>query len=455
MVSYVEIDKIQKAKYNPRVIGEKQLEELKSSFEKLGFIIPVLVNKDNGIIIAGHQRTKTAKAIGIDKIPVIYVDNVPIGDEIKFNQVHNSIDQSLYNSQSLIASYPVERFVTIKCKDVTSAKGRANSIKEICKLLMKYGNVLTCVICKNKVVFGNEYVSACKLLNIDINAYICEDSKYENCIKYLRQQYGKYNYDHLEKHTYVQGLAQMYRSTEKKEQKRANKSKLYETMVLPYLNSASVSSVLDFGCGKGAYIENLKQRYNAIGVEFYNNNRKGINVSKGNEQIDQLINYLKTDNKFDVVVCDSVLNSVDSVKAEKSVMAVINLFARQKAFISGRSLDFMLNRTKMDKVGTVTLNYYAYLDDNNFTANYREGNWYYQHFHDVNSITQLAKNAGFEIARLVYQGSSWQAELNKCKELSKQEYIDAIDFEFNLPLPNGKRYNRHRDIKRVLGYENQ
>ena len=42
-------------------------------------------------------------------------------------------------------------------------------------------------------------------------------------------------------------------------------------------------------------------------------------------------------------------------------------------------------------------------------------------------------------------------ELKKVRELSKEEYAAAIDFEFNLPLPNGKTYNRHEDMKKALG----
>ena len=48
-------------------------------------------------------------------------------------------------------------------------------------------------------------------------------------------------------------------------------------------------------------------------------------------------------------------------------------------------------------------------------------------------------------------GSSWQVEATKKRDLSAQEYIDAIDFEFNLPLPGERSYNRQDDVKSVLG----
>ena len=105
MISYVEISNIKGAVYNPRIIGKEEIQRLKNSIEKLGFVIPVLVNKKNNVIVAGHQRTRTAKEMGIKEIPVIYVEDMEIGDEVKFNQVHNSIDISLYKDQRLKTAY--------------------------------------------------------------------------------------------------------------------------------------------------------------------------------------------------------------------------------------------------------------------------------------------------------------------------------------------------------------
>lgn len=48
-------------------------------------------------------------------------------------------------------------------------------------------------------------------------------------------------------------------------------------------------------------------------------------------------------------------------------------------------------------------------------------------------------------------GDSWQVEAVKVRDLSRQEHIEGIDFEFNLPLPGGKSYCRNEDVKRVLG----
>lgn len=454
MIKTVRISEIRPAPYNPRRISEEQFSKLQESLRVIGFTVPILVNSKNNVIIAGHQRTKAATALGITKVPAVMVDNVSTGDEIKFNQLHNGVDaqrgfECIADTQGLKSG----EFIDIEVGRFTVKKFGATYVKEICRMLIKYGNVLSCVICRGEVLIGANYVRACELLNMTPHCYIIDDSLFDQALDYMKSDYGEYSYENIKKNTYVQGLAQMHRNLTKGELKKCNKSTLYENYVIPYLMKSHTESILDFGCGKGAYISHLMKSYaGAIGVEFYNNNGSQINVSMGNLQIDRLIEYLGKRKNFDVVVCDSVLNSVDSVEAEKSVMACLNLFCKEKLFISGRPLKAILDKLEHSKDKSAR-KYVSYLDSDNFTGDYRKGNWYFQHFHDKEDIKQLLESSGFQIERMTYMtyGDSWQVEAVKVRELSKQEYIDAIDFEFNLPLPRGKSYCRHDDIKRVLG----
>ena len=57
----IDISKIKPAAYNPRKLSDKAFEDLKESISELGFILPIIINKSNNTIVAGHQRTKTAK----------------------------------------------------------------------------------------------------------------------------------------------------------------------------------------------------------------------------------------------------------------------------------------------------------------------------------------------------------------------------------------------------------
>lgn len=218
MVSYVDIETIKPAAYNPRKITKEQQQELCKSIRRFGLIVPILVNRKDNVIIAGHQRTKATRLVGIQTVPVQYVESINLGDEIKFNQIHNATESG-----------------TVK-------------------------------------------------------------------------------------------------------------------------------------------------------VRFDGDAEKGK-------------------------------------------------FSKKDAANAWRAVEF--------------------LDADNFSANYRSGKWYFQHYHSKEQIKKSLEESGFEIVKLDWEkyGSSWQCEAVKTRELPLQRYIDAIDFEFDLPLPNGRSYKRNGDVKRALGFE--
>jgi len=72
-INNVSISELKPSSYNPREISRHDLEALKKSISEFGLVDPIVVNKDN-TIIGGHQRVIAAKSLGMEIVPVVYVD---------------------------------------------------------------------------------------------------------------------------------------------------------------------------------------------------------------------------------------------------------------------------------------------------------------------------------------------------------------------------------------------
>ena len=116
------VDKLEGAEYNPRKISKESFIKLKESLKKFGVIIPVIIN-ENDILIAGHQRTKAMKEVGIKKCPV-YISTKKIGvlDEIQFNLKHNKIETNHSIIKVNDDNIPVGKFYNIDYEDITIVK---------------------------------------------------------------------------------------------------------------------------------------------------------------------------------------------------------------------------------------------------------------------------------------------------------------------------------------------
>lgn len=69
----VSVGKLNPSAYNPRVISDEDMDNLKRVMEEFGCVEPLVVNKDFSVI-GGHQRLVAAKDLGWKKVPVFMVD---------------------------------------------------------------------------------------------------------------------------------------------------------------------------------------------------------------------------------------------------------------------------------------------------------------------------------------------------------------------------------------------
>lgn len=449
-MEYVKFTDIKPADYNPRRISDSAFAELKGSLKTLGFILPIIVNRENMTIVAGHQRTKAAMAIGLTEAPCYYVSGIDIESEVRFNQVHNGIElEPDIHSECLNVRAP-GFYDDIAAEDFIIKDSKASIVKDMCQLMVNYGNALCAIVIGSECVFGNNYIKAAKITGMPIHCCFVEESKRAMFEYYFKQDYGVFSYDHIERGDFVQGLAQPPRL------KVLPWSCLYE-IVVPYLQNEDRKSVkvFDFGCGKAQYITKLHKQLgyrNAIGLEFFNHNTVGISVEHGQEMVDDFIAFVKANGKFDYVICDAVINSVNTQEAEDAVLMCLNLFCKMggKIFISGRNLEYMKQQTEANR-NTTPMMSINFFDENGLTAIMKQGQWFFQKFLTDEDVDKIIKRMGFDVFVRKKSSGYFFIGAYKTKDFSKEEYAKAVDYEFNLKLPNNRRYNRHGDVKELFG----
>ncbi len=81
--------KLKVDKSNPNVMTKEQIQSVANSIKKYGFLIPIIVNKDN-VIIDGHQRKNAAELLEMVEVPVIRL-NVDKVDAKLLKQIMNKL----------------------------------------------------------------------------------------------------------------------------------------------------------------------------------------------------------------------------------------------------------------------------------------------------------------------------------------------------------------------------
>ncbi len=125
------------------------------------------------------------------------------------------------------------------------------------------------------------------------------------------------------------------------------------------------------------------------------------------------------------------------------MLTCCNAFSKSGVcFISGRlysNTESVARQTRrLTKQYKRSLNFY---DSDLFTAIYRRGSWYFQHFHTKESFKAVCAECGLKVDVFTTRNSSsFQAVCSRARDLTPEEAEAAIRFEFSLPLPHGQRY---------------
>jgi ParB family chromosome partitioning protein len=445
--------RIEPAAYNPRRIDPASFSALRESIRLLGVIRPLIVTH-GGRLIAGHQRCRAMIAEGLNAAPVQVLDGVGLGDEVRFNQLHNASDKELVDADIRVELTGCRRWQLVGPSGIHTLKrpgAFAMKLNEVLRLLAKFGEWGNAVVDRSgRVLAGQLYAYGCEILRQPLRVCVVPESQASEIRDRLGRTYGQFSYDHLPRTTWVQSLAQMYRIRSGREAR--GKSRTYETRVIPMLKRSM--RVLDFGAGQMDYVRLLRRRrYRIQGVEFYLRKPGEMNLDLPaiHRHIDALCDSLRRGGLFDLVVCDSVLNSVDSERAQADVLATVNAFCRPGGTIifSGRCREFMEStENNLGHCGAAIRKGVSFIDDRGFSAMYQRGVWLFQQFHRRAQAEQLGRRFIGADAQYLRTSSSWSVAGSKGVRMRFPE--GSIRREFELPLPDGTRLGRSADVLAAL-----
>lgn len=102
-IQYIPPSELKPNPQNPRQ-NEHVIEPLVQSFERYGFLDPIIARQEDNIIIAGHTRWKAALKKGMKDVPVVFVD-LPERESLEYNIASNKLGE--------LASWDNEQLVGI------------------------------------------------------------------------------------------------------------------------------------------------------------------------------------------------------------------------------------------------------------------------------------------------------------------------------------------------------
>lgn len=95
----VNVEDLTPSAYNPRRADRERLDLVKLSLQKFGWLLPIYADSE-GEILSGHQRHLMAMELGATKVPVIYVRPLPIERRMSINVLYNRATNDLRKHSS-------------------------------------------------------------------------------------------------------------------------------------------------------------------------------------------------------------------------------------------------------------------------------------------------------------------------------------------------------------------
>lgn len=85
---------------NAKKHDEKQIENVAKSIKEYGFVQPIVIDKDN-VIVIGHCRYEASKLLGAEEVPCVLVDSLTDEQVKALRLIDNKTNESPWNTPKL------------------------------------------------------------------------------------------------------------------------------------------------------------------------------------------------------------------------------------------------------------------------------------------------------------------------------------------------------------------
>lgn len=484
MIKIEPISAVNPSTYNPRTADPKRLDLIELSLRKLGFIAPIYADA-NGEILSGHQRHFVATRMGVKNVPVFRIPPMELqkrkalnivfnratndGDicqtplkakrileTLNLSELANSIpDKKLESKEFFLCAYPCKVSVAKLCK-INSGRW-IQYAKIIARTLRKAGIIMP-IVCTpdGKVINGIgrlEMLAELKAETCDVVYISEEEAKFADAMMNLLTM----DFNIHERYEDLLRYNSFRRARRVREELghgfvfavHGNKP-CYEFDIFNPKQQAKWrkehgNTILDFGAGHLTETNILNAAgFDCTPFEPYHIGVSEIDKGKSLEISKKFLEVVASAKEFTSVFISSVLNSVPFAKDREHIVCICAALCRPftKLYACASSTS---------ETGYRQVNGKAFHNESNagniaFRLEYESGirigdfqdkpkvqkyhtkkefyDLFYQFFRDV-KISEMSGNVC--------------AKCENVRRIPWERLVEALQFEFNLPYPDGSR----------------
>lgn len=487
----VDINSVYPSTYNPRESDPKRIEYIEYSLRKLGFLLPIYVCKKTNEILSGHQRHYVSKKIGLKQIPVEFIKPMSLEKRKAYNILFNRATNDLssndtsstitkklekYDLNKLIEEtsdvkdfYPCLKVVKVNGKKLASKNlGKCETYhKSMAQALSTSVGYMPIVITEDMKVIngigrlfhqlekGFEKVDCIvipkereklayvmlNLVSMDFNLQV----KYKDELRYNSFRRCVTNRAGIGLGFLVGAFGGNVRTKDFTGLKGSNKIKWVKKYG---------TDIVDFGAGRFTDTKSLRGcGINVYPFEPYVCDKNDINKKASIETTKQFLKTVENGQSFSSIFVSSVFNSVPFFQDRLYITIICSALCSSKTIFTVWAMSETHARVK--EVVNQACNSYS-ANNNKFFLNYEDnimlGDFKskpkVQKYHTRQELYDLMKNC-FEDIKIKKIQNCYLVECKKPK--INLEYLNkALEFEFNLPYPDGSTMNLVSEAKKAF-----